>query len=217
MIAGEQPKGRCVSKLPGAWEMQMPMPGSSHRQVQHCQWRNRKDLATLLIQQNQFANYSTASADVCSRKRGAIARFDTVRSRVSFDLSPGLVVLPGSCAIGQSNCTSAAAFMNNLVAMDPDWSTFQTTYFPATAIPPGTPPALAAWAQSTDGQYTYLKQFGQHPADRGFNKSKRRRATSEYKREAITGASKRHGSREAFDLGHDPCRLRGPGLCPISA
>ena len=168
----------------------------------------------LVIQQNQFANYSTASLTYA--QGNAAQLLGLTQSAHAFLSSPGLVVLPGSCAIGQSNCTSAAAFMNNLVAMDPDWSTFQTTYFPATAIPPGTPPALAAWAQSTDGQYTYLEDdFGQHPADRGFNESKRG-ATFGSKREAIFCASKRHGSR-TFDLGHDPCRLRGPGLCPISA
>jgi hypothetical protein len=113
----------------------------------------------LVIQQDQFSNYSEASLTYAQGK--AAHSLGLTQSAGAFLSSPGLIVLPGSCATGQSNCTSAAAFMNNLVAMDPDWSTFQTTYFPASAVPPGTPPALEAWAQSTDGQYTYLEGYSE--------------------------------------------------------
>jgi hypothetical protein len=37
------------------------------------------------------------------------------------------------------------------------WSTFQTTYDPKAATPPGEQQALEEWAESTDGQYTYLQ------------------------------------------------------------
>jgi hypothetical protein len=56
--------------------------------------------------------------------------------------------------------TSASAWMNNFVETeDPDWATFQTTYSPKAATPPGEQDALEAWAQSTDGQFQYLEGY----------------------------------------------------------
>ena len=56
--------------------------------------------------------------------------------------------------------TSASAWMTNFVETeDPDWATFQTTYSPLAATPPGEQDALEAWAQSTDGQYQYLNGY----------------------------------------------------------
>ena len=56
--------------------------------------------------------------------------------------------------------TSASAWMNNFVETEePDWATFQTTYSPMAATPPGEQDALEAWAQSTDSQYQYLNGY----------------------------------------------------------
>jgi hypothetical protein len=55
---------------------------------------------------------------------------------------------------------SPSAWMDNFVAnFDGDFSSFQTTYNPKKATPPGVQAALEAWAQSTDRQYTYLKGY----------------------------------------------------------
>ena len=55
---------------------------------------------------------------------------------------------------------SISAWMDNLVKNETDqFSTFQTTWDPADSIPPGEQAALAKWVQSTDGQFTYLKNY----------------------------------------------------------
>jgi hypothetical protein len=55
---------------------------------------------------------------------------------------------------------SLAAFMNNLIAANPDdpFSTFQTTWDPKDFTPPGEAADLEAWAMSND-QYTYLRGY----------------------------------------------------------
>jgi hypothetical protein len=66
----------------------------------------------------------------------------------AFLSSPGQVV------------TSASEWMTNFVdTEDADWATFQTTYSPKAATPPGEQEGLEQWAQSTDGQYDYLKGY----------------------------------------------------------
>jgi hypothetical protein len=56
--------------------------------------------------------------------------------------------------------TSASTWMTNFVETeDPDWATFQTTYSPKAATPPGEQDALEDWAESTDGQYTYPYKY----------------------------------------------------------
>ena len=54
-----------------------------------------------------------------------------------------------------------AAFMNNLIAANPDdpFSAFQTTWDPKDFTPPGKSAGLEAWATSTDDQYTYLQGY----------------------------------------------------------
>ena len=53
--------------------------------------------------------------------------------------------------------TSASDWMNNFVDTEADeFSSFQTTYNPKGATPPGLQAAMEAWAQSTGGQFDYL-------------------------------------------------------------
>jgi hypothetical protein len=56
--------------------------------------------------------------------------------------------------------TSASAWMDQFVAnFSDEFSSFQTTYNPKKATPPGEQAALLAWAQSTDGQFKYLQGY----------------------------------------------------------
>jgi hypothetical protein len=112
----------------------------------------------LFLQQSQNFNYATSSLTYMS---GSAAKdLGMTPKSGAYLSSPGLVVLPGSESYcPPPSCTTAAAFMSKLAAEDPDWSTFQNTYLLASIIPPGTPPALEAWAESTDGQYTYLEGY----------------------------------------------------------
>jgi hypothetical protein len=73
--------------------------------------------------------------------------------------SPGEIVAPNGCPAGNSDCISIATFMNNLVAEDPMFSSFQTTWDPANYMPPGEEEALEQWAESEGGQYTYLTGY----------------------------------------------------------
>jgi hypothetical protein len=114
----------------------------------------------LLLQQSQNFNYATSSLTYMS---GSAANdLGMTPKSGAYLSSPGLVILPGSEAYcPPASCTTAAAFMSELAAEDPDWSTFQNMYLLASIIPPGTPPALEAWAESTDGQYSYLEGSSQ--------------------------------------------------------
>jgi hypothetical protein len=52
---------------------------------------------------------------------------------------------------------SASDWMDNFVDTEADeFSSFQTTYSPKSATPPGLQAGMEAWAQSTGGQYDYL-------------------------------------------------------------
>jgi Protein of unknown function (DUF3383)/PEP-CTERM motif len=76
--------------------------------------------------------------------------------------SPGEIVAPNGCAAGASDCISVATFMNNLLAENDMFSSFQTTWDPANYIPPGEEAALEAWVENEDaqgGQYTYLENY----------------------------------------------------------
>jgi hypothetical protein len=56
--------------------------------------------------------------------------------------------------------TSPSAWMNNFVATEGnEFYTFQTTYDPMGATPPGLKAAMEAWAQSTGGEFHYLKDW----------------------------------------------------------
>jgi hypothetical protein len=54
-----------------------------------------------------------------------------------------------------------AAFMNNLIAANPDdpFAAFQTTWDPKDFTPPGEAAGLEAWAMSTNDQYAYLQGY----------------------------------------------------------
>ena len=73
--------------------------------------------------------------------------------------SPGEIVAPNGCPAGNSDCISIATFMNNILAEDPMFSTFQTTWDPPNYMPPGEEAALEQWAVSEGGQYTYLTGY----------------------------------------------------------
>ena len=76
--------------------------------------------------------------------------------------SPGEIASPNGCPAGASDCVSIATFMNNLLAENDMFSTFQTTWDPANFIPPGEEAALEAWVENEDaqgGQYTYLTGY----------------------------------------------------------
>ena len=56
--------------------------------------------------------------------------------------------------------TSASDWMTNLVDTEAnEFSSFQTTYSPVGATPPGLQAAMEAWAQSTGGQFDYLQGY----------------------------------------------------------
>jgi Protein of unknown function (DUF3383)/PEP-CTERM motif len=56
--------------------------------------------------------------------------------------------------------TSASDWMNNFVATEAnEFSSFQTTYNPKGATPPGLQNAMESWAKSTGGQYDYLQGY----------------------------------------------------------
>jgi hypothetical protein len=70
----------------------------------------------------------------------------------------GLAKGEGYLAATGELATSASAWMNNFVATQSDeFSSFQTTYAPAGATPPGLAAAMEAWAQTTGGEFDYLK------------------------------------------------------------
>jgi len=78
-------------------------------------------------------------------------------AKASLD-TPGEIVAPSGCPIGASDCISVATYMNNLLAENDMFSTFQTTWDPPNYIPPGEEAALEAWAASEPG-YTYLEGY----------------------------------------------------------
>jgi hypothetical protein len=125
------------------------------------------------IQQNGYFNYISSSLTYA---RGAAAQslgltappsgaVDSPPGLYAFDSTPGLIVTPGSareCPTARytQNCVSVASFMNNLVQTESDqWSSFQDVYNPTSATPPGERATLAAWDQSSGGNYTFLENW----------------------------------------------------------
>jgi hypothetical protein len=100
------------------------------------------------VQQSQDFNYASSSLSFMTGTAAAALGL-AQGSPGAFLSTPGLIVLP----------SSAAAFMSTIEAKDPNWSTFQTISFVSSIVPPGTPAALEAWAESTDGAYTFLKGY----------------------------------------------------------
>jgi len=106
----------------------------------------------------QWPNFNFSSSTLTYATGTAAAPLFLADGSGAFLSSPGLVVQPGSAFCPVENCVSDATFMTDLIdAGHNQWSTFQTTYDPKAATPPGEHAALEAWAQSTDGQYTYLQ------------------------------------------------------------
>ena len=100
----------------------------------------------LLIQ--QWPNFNFTSSTLTYTGGSTADSLGLTEASDAFLSSPGQVV------------TSASAWMSNFVATeDADWATFQTTYSPKAATPPGEQDALEAWAQSTDGQFQYLDGY----------------------------------------------------------
>jgi hypothetical protein len=100
----------------------------------------------LLIQ--QWPNFNFTSSTLTYAGGSTADSLGLTQASDAFLSSPGQVV------------TSASAWMSNFVATeDADWATFQTTYSPKAATPPGEQDALEAWAQSTDGQFQYLDGY----------------------------------------------------------
>ena len=126
-----------------------------------------QDRGFFFLQQSQNFNFSTSSLSYLRGGAGnaafllGMSKNNAGPSNTDAFLStPGLIVIPNSepyCLA--PTCTTEAAYLSQLASEDPDWSTFQNEYFLSSLIPPGTPSALAAWAESTDGQYTYLDGY----------------------------------------------------------
>jgi hypothetical protein len=103
------------------------------------------------IQQNGDFLYNSSSVSFAGETAAAAA--------LGLTQATGAFVTPEQ--IVPITDASLAAFMNNLIAANPNdpFSTFQTTWDPADFTPPGEQAALEAWAASTDGQYTYLEKY----------------------------------------------------------
>ena len=112
------------------------------------------------IQQSQDFLYNSASLTYMrgtAPGRAAEALGLSKRDPGAFVSTPGLVVEP-SCPSYVGDCVTTAEFMSNLVANENGaWSTFQDADF--LTPPPGTQTALEAWAQSTDGTYSFLQNY----------------------------------------------------------
>ncbi len=78
----------------------------------------------------------------------------------AFDSTPGAII-ESSCPPAAAGCISVTAFMNEVVDQNgwgnDRWFTFQNADF--LAPPPGIQAALAEWAQSTGGQYDFLRNY----------------------------------------------------------
>jgi Protein of unknown function (DUF3383)/PEP-CTERM motif len=120
------------------------------------------------IQQWPSFNFSSSTLSYATSATGSAATLlglaegsgfgDSGPGSVAYLSSPGLVVQPGSAFCPVQDCVSDATFMADLISAENNqWSTFQTTYSPKAATPPGEQAALQAWAESTNGQYTYLQ------------------------------------------------------------
>jgi Protein of unknown function (DUF3383) len=102
------------------------------------------------IQQNGDFLYNSSSVSFAGGT--AAAALGLTRNTGAF-LTPEQIVPITDAAL--------AAFMNNLIAANPDdpFSAFQTTWDPKDFTPPGEAAGLEAWAMSTDDQYTYLQGY----------------------------------------------------------
>jgi hypothetical protein len=126
-----------------------------------------QDRGFFFLQQSQNFNFSTSSlsylrggAGHAAYKLGMSKNNAGPSNTDAFLSTPGLIVIPNSepyCLA--PTCTTEAAYMSQLASEDPEWSTFQNEYFLTSLVPPGTPAALAAWAESTNGEYTYLDGY----------------------------------------------------------
>jgi hypothetical protein len=96
-----------------------------------------------LLQQWPTFNYATSSLTYMTGS--AAGKLGMSQRSGAFDSSTGQIV------------TSASQWMDDFIANFSDrFSSFQTTYSPKKATPPGEQSALEQWADSTGGQYTYL-------------------------------------------------------------
>jgi Protein of unknown function (DUF3383)/PEP-CTERM motif len=101
-----------------------------------------------MIQQNGYFNYVSSSLTYASGT--AAGSLGLTEASGAFLSSPGGIV------------TSPSAWMNNFIDTESDeWGSFQTTFNlrGAAASLTGEQDALEAWAQSTDGRYTYLENY----------------------------------------------------------
>jgi hypothetical protein len=104
-----------------------------------------------LLQQWPTFNYATSSLTWMTGS----AAGELGMSQSDYTGLPGGAFLSGAGEI----VTSPSQWMDNFIASNPDFWSFQTTYSPKKATPPGLQAALAQWAKSTGGQYTYLKGY----------------------------------------------------------
>ena len=153
----------------------------------------------------QWPNFNFSSSTLTYATGSAAAPLFLADGSGAFLSSPGLVVQPGSAFCPVENCVSDATFMTDLIdAGYNQWSTFQTTYDPKAATPPGEQSAL----EDMGGVYRrsiYLsaRLVRQHAADRGFAPAQRSVGAGH-----VAGS----GCARAIDLGHGASGLRGPRL-----
>jgi hypothetical protein len=116
------------------------------------------------IQQNGDFLYNSSSVSYATGSAASLLYLaeSTGPPGQQASLNPGEIAAPNGCPAGASECVSIATFMNNLLAENPMFSTFQTTWDPPNYIPPGEKTALEAWVSNEDaegGQYTYLENY----------------------------------------------------------
>lgn len=126
----------------------MTMTGAPLSVVYHPVKGATESSGTFMIQQNGNFNYVSSSLTYASGT--AAGSLGLIEGPGAFLSSPGGIV------------TSPSAWMNNFIETEsPEWGSFQTTFNlrGAGASLTGEQDALEAWAQSTDGRYTYLENY----------------------------------------------------------
>jgi hypothetical protein len=100
----------------------------------------------LWIEQNGDYTVMPSSMTYVSGTAAALLRL--TQAAGAYDSTPG------------QSTTSLSAWMNNIVQNETnEFASFQTTYNPRAATPPSARAALEAWAQSSDGSYSYLEAW----------------------------------------------------------
>ena len=102
-----------------------------------------EDSGHFLIQQNPYFNFAPSSLTYMGGTAAGL--LGLTQASGAFLSSTGEIV------------TSPSQWMDNFVAnFSDEFSSFQTQFNQIRAIPPGERDALAEWAKSTDGRYTFL-------------------------------------------------------------